>query len=309
MVMRCAVVLLLLLPKAGWAEEILDPRDYEVKHPTVTPDMKVPLESLYRSEGDWRRTGSRQFQARAVASAEALRAKFLQAENESTEGRWPRDAKYLKKVQPGLKYDAPDGTQPDSFMWGEYVKYRERRLGELLEGLPVRGPLKYFAYVRMRASYAQGLAFERKMVALLMEDAARPRAERRWLKDFDQPRIETHVGLAKADLRFADVLVIEEGPSAGPRPRVETFTFKSRDLSRMKLTELTAQLAADAHDALMYNGETLRIRHPGMEMEAQVQRASLIYERSDQKPVAPAVWKEAAELVMGRLTGAELSLQ
>ncbi len=34
-------------------------------------------------------------------------------------------------------------------------------------------------------------------VALLREDAALPRALRRWLQDFNEPRIETNVGMAR----------------------------------------------------------------------------------------------------------------
>ncbi|NNC21863.1 hypothetical protein HJC22_39790, partial [Corallococcus exiguus] len=177
------------------------------------------------------------------------------------------------------------------------------------KGIAEKGPLKWAGYQLLRDRYARGLAFERKMVAILEADAALPRAKRKWLKDFDQPRIETHVGVAKADLRFADVLVIEEGPAAGSQPRVETFSLKSRDLSQMKAKELTAQMTADARDALRYYGETLSIRRPGMEMEAQIQRVSLIYEGGEMKPVDLEIWRAAAEHAENKIKGVEVSLQ
>jgi hypothetical protein len=64
----------------------------------------------------------------------------------------------------------------------------------------------------MRGQFARGLAFERAMVALLRADAVLPKAQRRFLKDFEQPRIETNVGVAKpgaSGVRYADVLVVE----------------------------------------------------------------------------------------------------
>ena len=45
---------------------------------------------------------------------------------------------------------------------------------------------------------------------LLQADAALPKAQRRFLQDFEQPRIETNVGVAKpgeSGVRYADVLV------------------------------------------------------------------------------------------------------
>ena len=162
------------------------------------------------------------------------------------------------------------------------MAYLETRAAEIRQGIAQKGPLKWAGYRLVRDRYARGLAFERKMVALLEEDAALPRARRRWLKDFDQPRIETHVGVAKADIRFADVLVIEEGPAAGPTPRVETFSFKSRELNRLGRSELTAQMRADAGDALLYYGETVDIRRPEFKLRGipvKVERVRLIYER------------------------------
>ncbi|WP_371876137.1 hypothetical protein [Corallococcus exiguus] len=147
------------------------------------------------------------------------------------------------------------------------------------------------------------------MVSLLEVDAALPRAQRRWLKDFDQPRIETHVGVMKADLRFADVLVIEEGPAAGPSPRVETFSFKSRDLSHTESRVLEAQMTTDASNALRYYGETLNIRRPGMELAVQVQRVRLIYEGGELKPPEARVLSPALRGTRDAVQGVEVLFQ
>jgi len=153
------------------------------------------------------------------------------------------------------------------------------------------------------------LAFERTMVAILEADAALPRAKRKWLKDFDQPRIETHVGVAKSDLRFADVLVIEAGPSVGSAPRVETFSFKSRDLSRFGAEALTAQLIEDASAAVRYYGETLRIRRPGIAQTARIERVRLVYEGGQLKPADPKASRAAVRDAQHEVEGVEVSFQ
>ncbi|RKH32721.1 hypothetical protein D7Y13_22005 [Corallococcus praedator] len=239
---------------------------------------------------------------------EALRARLRQAEWEDTGARLPRDVEHLKQHAPAL--DAPpSGVLQGSFMWSEYVKYWERRLGEIREDLNVKGPLKFEGYLKMRGEFARGLAFERTMLSLLEADAALPPAQRQWLQDFNQPRIEMHVGVMKADLRFADLLVIENQPTAGQPPRVETFSTKSRDLSQLKREDLRTQMIGDAKLALRYYGETLKIRRPGMEMEVQVQRIRLIYEGGKLKPVNLSVLESAMESAKTTVKGVEVSFQ
>ena len=126
--------------------------------------------------------------------------------------------------------------------------------------------------------------------------------------NFDQPRIETHVGVAKADLRFADVLVIEAGPSAGSAPRVETFSFKSRDFLGLDGAALAAQVVADARAALKYYGETLNIRRPGLEQTAQIKRVRLIYEETF-KPLEPDALERAVNRAESRAKGVEVLFQ
>ncbi|QAT85483.1 hypothetical protein EJ065_3923 [Corallococcus coralloides] len=218
-----------------------------------------------------------------VSALEAAKAKLLQAELEAAGPRLPKDVEVLKGLAP--KLDAPPaGVEKGAGLWRDYVTYRERRLQEIQSGADVKGPLKWAGYQEMFAHYARGMAFEKAMVTLLEKDAALPRAQRRWLGDFDQPRVKTHVGVMKSDLRFADVLVIEERPAPGTSPRVETFSFKSRDLSQFEIKALTAQMSEDASAALSYYGETLKIRRPGMQMEVRVQKVRLIYEGGQFKP-------------------------
>ncbi|RYD68439.1 MAG: hypothetical protein EOP84_29945, partial [Verrucomicrobiaceae bacterium] len=153
------------------------------------------------------------------------------------------------------------------------------------------------------------LSFERKMVSLLEADAALPRAQRRWLKDFDQPRIETHVGVAKVDIRFADVLVIEEGPVAGPTPRVETFSFKSRDFKLADRDALAAQMTTDAGHALRYYGETLNILRSEIRQQAHIQRIRLVYEGGPLFPKDPKMVRAAIATAKRRVEGVEVLVE
>ncbi|MDC0714196.1 hypothetical protein POL68_37375 [Stigmatella sp. ncwal1] len=277
---------------------------------TLAVRYREPPGAASTGGGSGRKGGTRPSVPTEAAGlpAEVAEAKFKQWEAEFPGERLSMDVAELTRHRQALQKAAP-AEVPAEPLWADYVAYLETRATEIKQGIAEKGPLKWAGYRLVRDRYVRGLAFERTMIVLLEADAALPRAKRRWLKDFDQPRIETHVGVAKADLRFADVLVIEEGPSAGPQPRVETFSFKSRDLAQMKPKELTAQMTADARDALRYYGETLNIRRPGMEMEAQIQRVSLIYEGGDMKPVDLGIWRTAAEHVENRIKGVEVSLQ
>ena len=172
----------------------------------------------------------------AGLSAEVLEAKLREAELEASGPRLPADVALLKKLHATLS--APPPGVPEGYaLWEDYRAYRQRRLTELEQGQATEGPLRWEAYERMRGAFARGLAFERAMVELLREDARLPPAQRQWLKGFNQPRIEVHVGVSKPGvpgIRYADVLVIEERPPAGQPPRVETFSFKSRYLAPLK---------------------------------------------------------------------------
>ncbi|QAT83444.1 hypothetical protein EJ065_1846 [Corallococcus coralloides] len=243
-----------------------------------------------------------------VGAAEAAKAKLFLAELESQGPRLPKDAKLLKQMAPKLE-EPPPGVEKGAPLWQEYVAYRKRRLKEIQDGDAVKGPLKWEGYEGMRAYYARGMAFERTMIAILKEDAALPRAQRRWLGDFEQPRIETHVGVSKVDLRYADVLVIEERPPAGQSPRVETFSFKSRALSSWGRDELTVQVNTDASNAMKYYGGTLKIVRDGMRQQASVNRVRLVYEGGELLPKERAMWDGAVNSAMRGVRGVEVLSQ
>jgi hypothetical protein len=246
--------------------------------------------------------------------AEVAEAKFKQLEAEFPGARLPMDAAELTRHRYALEKLSPSEAEA-SPLWPDYVAYLERRAAEIRQGSAERGPLKWAGYQFVRDHYARGLAFERKMLVLLEADAALPRAQRRWLKDFDQPRIETHVGVAKpnvAGVRFTDVLVIEGKTRADQPPRVETFSFKSRDLKLLKEEDLKAQMRADADDALRYYGDVVDIRRPELMrrgIPTRVQRVRLVYEGGVLKPRDPEMQRAAVRDVQAKVKGVEVSVQ
>ncbi|WP_245814592.1 hypothetical protein [Cystobacter ferrugineus] len=116
-------------------------------------------------------------------------------------------------------------------------------------------------------------------------------------------------------LRFADVLVIETSELAGQPPRVEALSFKSRNLSGMKEQALTAQMTADAKEALQKYGETLDIRRDSLKpllrkgSEVSVQRVHLIYEGGTLKPKDTRELKAAVNRARIEVPGVEVFFQ
>ncbi|HSP78637.1 MAG TPA: hypothetical protein VLQ93_08920 [Myxococcaceae bacterium] len=168
-----------------------------------------------------------------------------------------------------------------------------------------------------RGWFTRGLAFERLMVALLEADAALPRAQRRFLGAFLKPRIVRYVGVWKPEslLRYADVLVIEEGGPTGGTPRVETFSFKSRDLSGLGEKALEAQMKADAREALWKYGGTLDIRRDALQpllrggSKVSVQRVRLVYEGGALLPEDVDLMKAAVRETESKVPGVEVLFQ
>ncbi|WP_239470221.1 hypothetical protein [Archangium violaceum] len=244
---------------------------------------------------------------------EVVEAKLALAELDASGPRLSGDVAVLEKQRPSVA--APPLEAQGHALWGEYVAYWEKRLAELKQGRAEKPPLAWEGYGTMRGQFARGLAFERLMVSLLRADAALPRAMRRFLQDFDSPRIETNVGVAKQGaegVRFADVLVIEEQPPAGQPPRVETFSFKSRDLSLLKEEALTARVKADANDALRYYGGMLDIRRPSLQHlgpKVPVQRVRLIYEGGTLKPTDARTLDTVMFNTQGAVKGVEVLFQ
>ncbi len=246
-------------------------------------------------------------------SEQVVQAKLAQAELGAAGPRLSADVAVLEQQRPRL--EAPPLDAQGQALWGEYVAYWERRLEELKRGELVEPPLSWAGYGPMRGLFARGLAFERLMVALLREDAARPRAQRRWLADFHQPRVEANVGVTRPGtpgVRYVDVLVIEEQPLAGQPPRVETFSFKSRNLSLLDERALKNQMVADARVAMRYYGGTFTVRRRIMSVfDKQVmnQRLRLVYEGDPIKSMDIDIFERASGRAQAEVKGVEVSAQ
>jgi hypothetical protein len=246
---------------------------------------------------------------------EVVEARLAQVELEATGPRLSKDATVLEKQRPSVK--APPPGAESNPRWPEYVAYYEKRLGELKQGMALEGPLRWAPYELMRGWFARGLAFERVMVEVLRADARLPRAQRRFLGDFDKPRLERYVGVKKpgTGLRFADVLVIETGELAGRPRRVETLSFKSRDLATLGQEALTAQMIADAREALRKYGETLDVRRDSLQpllrggSKVMVQRVHLVYEGGTLKPTDARELMAAVNRVRSEVPGVEVLFQ
>jgi hypothetical protein len=252
----------------------------------------------------------------AGLSREVLDAKLLELELEIPGPRLSGDVAVLEKQLAALEKSPPAEARSHP-LWSEYLEYGRERVADLKQGTrmkhgrPLEPPLKWEGYQRMRGLWLRGLAFERDMTKLLREDAALPRAQRHFLQDFDDPRVETYVGVRKptTDLRFADALVLEQKPLPGQSPRMETFSFKSRDFSELKYNALEAQMKADAREALRKYGETLDIRRPGLEGRVRVQRVRLIYEGGELKPRNMDELKAAVDATEDAIPGVEVFFQ
>jgi hypothetical protein len=248
----------------------------------------------------------------AGLTLEVVEARLALVELEATGPRFPRDVAVLEKHRPFP--DAPLPGAGGNPRWGEYVAYYEGRLREFKQGKAAEAPLHWAPYERMRGWFARGLAFERLMVELLEADALRPRAERRFLGAFIQPLVLRSVGVLKpgSGLRYADVLVIEQGGPAGVSPRVETFSFKSRDLSGLGKKALTAQMVEDASEAFQKYGGTLDIRRSSLQSllrgisAVPVQRLHLVYEGSKLLPKDVNVLNAAVDATRREVPGVEV---
>ncbi|KFA92185.1 hypothetical protein [Archangium violaceum] len=246
---------------------------------------------------------------------EVVEAKLAAAELEATGPRLPKDVKVLEQHRPSL--EAPPPEAQGSPRWREYVDYYNKRFKEVESGTAAEGPLKWAPYEQLRGWFARGMAFERDMVKLLQADALKPRAQRSLLGDFDRPRLEIQVGVRKpgTGLRFADVLVIEEGALGGGPRRVETFSFKSRDLARLQGPALEAQMAADAREALQKYGERLDIRRDSLQSllpkggEVEVPRVRLVYEGGELKPLNADRLRAAVAATKDAVPGVEVLFQ
>ena len=252
----------------------------------------------------------------AGLSREVLDAKALEVELDVPGPRLAGEVAVLEKQLAALEKTPPAGATGHP-LWSEYLDYGKGRLADLQQGTKVKHgrklepPLKWEGYQQMRGLVLRGLAFERDMAKLLREDAARPKAERRFLQDFNEPRVETYVGVLKPEsgLRFADVLVIEQKPLTGQPPHVETFSLKSRDFSRMKYDFMEAQMKADAKEASRKYGGPLDIRRPDLKGRVNVRRVRLVYEGGPLMPKNEKQLSAAMQAAEKEVPGVEVLFQ
>ena len=248
----------------------------------------------------------------AGLSLERMGARLARAELDAVGPRLPANVALLERQRPSL--EAPPPGAEGHPRWSEYVTYRERRLGELKQGKPEKGPLRWEAYEQLWGGFARGMAFESLMVEVLRADAALPRAARRFLGDFERPRIERWVGVWKpgSGLRFADVLVIDESTLGGQPPRVETFSLKSRRLAGLEPQGMRAQMKADAMMALEYYGGTADIRRPALQSllsqgsEVPIRRVRLIYESGELTSMNSSMLQESVGRTEAAVPGVEV---
>lgn len=117
------------------------------------------------------------------------------------------------------------------------------------------------------------------------------------------------MGVSKVDFRYADVLVIEERPPPGQPPRVETFSFKSRNLAVLDEDTLPVQLNTDDSNAMKYYGGTLKILRDGMRQQADVRRVRLVYEGGELLPPKRVVLNNAVDATQSNVKGVEVLFQ
>ncbi|WP_434391417.1 hypothetical protein [Melittangium boletus] len=98
-------------------------------------------------------------------------------------------------------------------------------------------------------------------------------------------------------------------------PRVETFSFKSRDLSHLGDKAVETRMIADARDALVYYGGALDIRRPSLRpilIEGRfvpVSRVRLIYEGGTFKPAKRRELQTLVNVVEKAVPDVEIAFQ
>ena len=218
------------------------------------------------------------------ATPEVIRAEFKLAESAETGGRLPRNLEAVRRAKPSLEHPRP-GVAPDSARWREYVAYYEQRLAKMEAAdaagrlTSVKPPLSWSPYEALWDTFTRGLKYQRARTAALRNLAE--------IRGFSKPHIQANAGVFKADLRYADVLIIETDPT---RPlRVEAYSFKSRTFRGMNQEQVEALLAADARNALKYYGGELDIRTPALGLRGRPVKVDKVHLRYD---ADPRLWEE-----------------
>ena len=166
----------------------------------------------------------------AGLTPEVVEARLTLVEHGAAGPRLPKDVALLERQRPSL--DSPPPGAEGTPRWARV----RRLLREASRGTQA-------GHGRRRASALGGLRTDVGMVrpraglrahhgGVTARGCRIARARAAFSGTSTGPASRRHVGVTKpgSGLRFADVLVIEEGELGGRPPRVETFSFKSRNL-------------------------------------------------------------------------------
>lgn len=224
---------------------------------------------------------------RAPRELSAIQARLVEAEAVETGARQTPVLKELSKLRPSPERP-PVGVDAGEPLWRDYANYWDRRFVELSAPeartagpLP---PLTWEGYRSFRSRFARAMKFQSDVSAMLQEQVETPAGQRQLLREMKQPRIDENVGLAPegSDARtFADQLAVDEATLASKNPRVEAFSTKQRDFTRVSDKELKRQVEADAREALRKYGGSVEVRRPGhplFERRVSVTRVHVVYD-------------------------------
>ncbi len=224
---------------------------------------------------------------RAPVDVSAIQARLVDAEALEASPRQTAVLADLARLRPSLDRP-PSGVSTREGVWREYVTYWERRFVEL-SGPEARSsrippPLTWEGYSVFRMRFKHALAFERDFAGLLRREADRPRRERQFLREMERPRVDENVGLGHKDSTsrtYVDQLVVDEATLRQGTPRVESYSVKQRDFTRMDPNDIADQVRADAREAAAKYGGSIEVRRPGhplFERRVVVSRVHLVYD-------------------------------
>jgi hypothetical protein len=219
----------------------------------------------------------------------AIQSRLVEAEALETGARQTSVLKDLARLRP-LPERPPAGVNAGEALWRDYVTYWERRFAELpmpeARAAGLRPPLTWEGYRLFRTRFARAMKFQSDVSALLQEQVEKPHGQRQFLREMARPHINENVGLAHqgSDARtFVDQLAVDEATLESETPRVETFSTKQRDFTRLDNKAVIAQVEADAREALRKYGSTVEVRRPGhplFERKVPVTQVHVVYDEN-----------------------------
>ena len=243
----------------------------------------------------------------ANQEAEALEARFAEAEAQEEGGRQSARLEDLARLRPVLR-KPPPGVAATHQAWGDDVAYWERRYEELAGErqrpawlAPAKPPLEWPGYALFRGRFRRALEFQGQVTRTLRQQAGLAEGSRAWLRGMAQPRVEENVGLAHestATLTYVDQFVVDEASlRPGSTPVVHSFSNKQRNFNGMDEQQITKNVAVDVQEALSKYGGAVEVRRPGHPLLGQkivVSKVHLVYDESMTSPATKAVIEKAA---------------